>query len=383
MTLELVGDVQTVEATETRSSRPSSLPAKLEIIDCDVHVTVKSVADMKPFLTERWWNHLRDYGMRPRHGFQQGDPYPKAAPRAARRDAWTPEGFQPGSDLAFMREHYFEPYNVKCSILSPLNPTGQGDQNTEFQAAMCTAVNDWQKAVWCDPEPRCKASILVPFDDAQLAVEEIERRAGDPAFAQVLMLTRGIEPFGRRRFWPIYEAAERHGLPVAMHVFGYSGHPVGGAGWPSYYCEEMTGHSGACQSVITSLVLEGVFERFPGLKLLKIEGGFGWLPALAWRLDKHWTRARTEIPHVKRPPSEYLKEQLWVTTQPMEEPERPQQLIDLMNWIGMDRILFATDYPHWDFDDPFSALPRRLDLATRQRICSGNAKELFGNRLDA
>ena len=375
-TLETTGP-DVVEATE----RSGVSRLRVPVVDCDVHPTVKSIDELKPFLSNRWWEHLQNYGMRPRHGFAQGDPYPKAAPRAARRDAWTTEGFQPGSDLEFMRTHYLDAYDIEHAILSPLYPTGQGDQNVEFSAAMCAAANDWQLAKWTTQDRRCKASILVPSEDAALAVAEIERCAANKDFVQVLMLTRAIEPFGKRRFWPIYEAAEQHGLPVAIHVFGYSGHPVGGAGWPSYYCEEMTGHSGACQSVVTSLVMEGVFERYPGLKVVKIEGGFGWLPSLTWRLDKHWSRLRAEVPHLRRPPSEYLKEHLWLTTQPMEEPEKSEQLLDLMRWIGFDRILFATDYPHWDFDDPMQALPRRLDLATRRQLCSGNAKRLY-QRLD-
>jgi predicted TIM-barrel fold metal-dependent hydrolase len=315
-----------------------------------------------------------------RHNFAQGDPYPKAAPRAARRDAWADNGTPPGSDLDFMRHHYFDACNIDYAILSPLYPTGQGDTNLEFAAAMCRAANDWQVAAWTSQDRRCKASILVPSEDAQLAVAEIERCAVNPDFVQVLFLTRAIEPLGRRRFWPIYEAAVAHGLPVGIHVFGYSGHPVTGAGWPSYYCEEMTGHAGACQTAVASLVLEGVFERLPELKVVKIEGGFGWLPALTWRLDKHWARLRAEVPHLKRPPSEYLAEQLFITTQPMEEPERSAHLLDLLEQVGFDRLLFATDYPHWDFDDPFQALPRRLGIERRKQIYSGNARRLY--RLD-
>lgn len=375
MTLDVLDrpEIAADEAVSTVRQKP----AKLGIIDCDCHPTVRSINDLKPYLSKRWWERIEMLGLRPRHGFVNGDPYPKAAPRAARRDAWTPEGYQPGSDLAFMREHYLEPYNIECAILSPLNPTGQGDQNPEFTNAMCMAVNDWQLDVWVHQDKRLKASILVSYEDAPAAVAEIDRRAGDPGFAQILLMTRTSEPLGRRRYWPIYEAAERHGIPVGIHVFGYSGYPVSGTGWPSYYLEEMVGHSAACQSMVASMALEGVFERFPGLKVINIEGAFGWLPSLCWRLDKHWARMRAEVPDVKRPPSEYLRQQLWITTQPMEEPENPQHLLDLMEWVGWDRLLFATDYPHWDFDDPAKALPSSLSRERREQVCSGNAKKLF------
>ena len=119
-----------------------------------------------------------------------------------------------------------------------------------------------------------------------------------------------------------------------MHVFGSGGHAYTGTGWPSYYMEEGAGHSTSCQTVVTSLVIEGVFERFPRLKVVIVEGGFAWLPALTWRLDKLFERMRSEVPHLKRKPSEYIREHLWVTTQPMEEPDNRQHLLDVMAWIG-------------------------------------------------
>ena len=63
---------------------------------------------------------------------------------------------------------------------------------------------------------------------------------------------------------------------------------------------------------MTSLVIEGVFERFPRLKVVMIEGGFAWLPALAWRLDKLFERMRSEVPHLKKKPSEYIRQHIWV-----------------------------------------------------------------------
>ena len=122
---------------------------------------------------------------------------------------------------------------------------------------------------------------------------------------------------------------EEAGLPVGVHAFGFGGNPITASGWPSYYIEEMVGHSQCQQSALASLVLEGVFERFPKLKMVMIEAGFGWAPSLAWRLDKVWQRLKSEVPHVKRPPSEYIREHIWWTTQPMEDPERRDHLFDI------------------------------------------------------
>ncbi len=139
----------------------------------------------------------------------------------------------------------------------------------------------------------------------------------------------------------------------------------------------MVGHAQASAAVVTSLVLEGVFERWPTLKVVMIEGGFAWAAALAWRLDRQWAKLRREVPQVKRPPSEYMREHVWFTTQPVEEPEPRQHLAEAIEWIGWDRILFATDYPHWDFDDPAHALPLRMTEAQRRQLFLENAKAVY------
>ncbi len=193
-----------------------------------------------------------------------------------------------------------------------------------------------------------------------------------------MFLSRTAEPLGQRKYWPIFAAAERAKLPIAVHAFGYGGFPVTGGGWPSYYIEEMVGHAQCCQALLSSLVLEGVFERFPGTRVLLIEAGIAWLPSLMWRLDKHWQRLRSETPHLKRQPSEYIREHVWLTTQPMEEPERRKHFHDMVEWIGIDRLLFATDYPHWDFDDPLWSIPVRLDESAKEALFRGNARTFYG-----
>ena len=98
------------------------------------------------------------------------------------------------------------------------------------------------------------------------------------------------------------------------------------SGYPSFYIEEMTEHATSAQAMVTSMIMEGIFERLPELKVVLIECGFGWLPALGWRLDKQWKRLKDEVPHLKMAPSEYIKKHFWVTTQPMEETENPDHL---------------------------------------------------------
>jgi len=351
--------------------------AKLAIADCDIHPTPKSIPiEIYPYLSKRWQDYIETYGVIYRQGFPTGPAFPKGQPNAARRDAYPPAGGKPGSDLSFMQSQHLDPNNVQLGILNPLS-CGQGVQNQDFSAAYCHAVNQWQIAEWTSKEPRLKASLMVPYEDPLASVKEIDLWGGNQNFAQILLLSRTAEPLGQRKYWPIFEAACRVNLPVAVHAFGYGGAPVTGGGWPSFYIEEMVGHAENTQSLLTSMVFEGVFERFPKLKLILVEAGFAWLPALSWRLDKLWTRMRAEIPHVTKPPSELIRKHVWLTTQPMEEPEPRDHLLDTIEWIGWEKLLFATDYPHWDFDEPGRALPIRIGKMQKEGFFLKNALELY------
>ncbi|MBM3528796.1 MAG: amidohydrolase [Alphaproteobacteria bacterium] len=358
-------------------SKERAQGARLSIVDCDFHPRLTH-EQMKPFLTNQWWSYLQTYGSRQRHGQAKGYNYPKIAPQASRRDAWPPNGGTPGSDVDFCREQHLDFYGIDHAILTPLGQsTGNGDQNGELSAALASAANDVQFTQWHARDARFKPSIVVPYEDGVAAAAEVRKRASNKEFKQVFLLSRTAEAAGRKRYWPIYEAAVEAGLPVGIHAFGYGGWPLTNSGHPSFYIEEMTEHATGAQAMVTSFIMEGVFERFPGLKVVLIECGFGWLPSLGWRLDKNWKRLKDEVPHLKKAPSEYIRENFWVTTQPMEETENPDHLIEVMEWIGFDRIMFSSDYPHWDFDDPFTSLPPSLTIAQRRMVYADNARALY------
>lgn len=352
---------------------------KLGIFDGDIHPTLRQTSDLYPFLEKRWVRHIEEYGFNYRgHPFDSTAPlYPRSQPALARRDAWPPEGGPPGSSLSFMRSQHLDPNNIDIGVMQVFSPTVSAEPNHEFCAALCTAVNDWQAAVWADPEPRLRGAVVVPQEDAAASVAEIERLAGDRRFLQVGMAPRCIEPIGKPRFWPIYAAAEAAGLPIGLHVSGFGGHATSAAGWMSYYAEDHPASIQTLQAVMTSLIAEGVCERFPKLRFIFIEGGWAWVPSLSRRLDKQWERFRTEVPHVKRPPSEYVREQFYYTTQQIEEPEVQAHLRDIIDQIGWDRMLFSTDYPHWDFDDPQTTFKIPLSKAEREAIFRGNARALY------
>jgi hypothetical protein len=365
-----------------RSGIQPAATSKLAIADGDIHprpagVGIGGVSPaLYPYMTKQWVEHVTAFGITYRQPWEKGSAYPKGQPQAARRDAWTPGGGSPGSDLAFMRQQHLDPNNVALGILNPLT-SGQGAQNPDLSLAVCHATNEWQKAEWTSQDSRLKASVVVPYEDTVASVREIELRANDPDFAQVFLLSKTNEPLGQRRYWPIYEAAAATGMPIGIHAFGNGGWPNTTGGWASYYIEEMVGHSMAQQAVLTSLILEGVFERIPSLKVVLIEGGLAWAASLGWRLDAQWKKLKQELPGLKRAPSEYIRSNVWFTTQPIEEPDPRTQLAEVFDWIGWDRILFATDYPHWDYDDPAQALPFKMTEAQRRGIFQDNAKKVY------
>ncbi|MCY4112159.1 MAG: amidohydrolase family protein, partial [Chloroflexi bacterium] len=145
-----------------------------------------------------------------------------------------------------------------------------------------------------------------------------------------------------------------------------------------FYIEDHTGMPQAFEAQVLSLVAEGVFESFPDLRVALVEGGFAWLPALMWRFDKNYKGLRDEVPWLKKLPSEYIREHFRATTQPMEEPDDPRHLLQIMDMIGRDDFLmFATDYPHWDFDAPDRAVPSIVPDDVREGIMSGNAAAFY------
>lgn len=353
---------------------------RTQIVDCDIHPVFRSIEEYYPFLEQRWRRHLEEFGDYSREPLSDAIQYPRMSPAISRADAWPPNGGPPGSDLDFMQKQHLDPMGVEFGILIPLLARANNQRNLEFSAALATAANRWQLANWLEKDRRLRGSIIVPHEYPEAAVEEIRRWAGHPAFVQVLVPPRTTEPLGRRRYWPIFRAAEETGLPIALHVGGTAGHAPTSSGWVSYYFEEHHSNIQTMQSLATSLIIEGVFEQFPKLRIVLVESGFAWVPALQWRLDKQWRRLSAEVPHLKMAPSEYFRRNIWFTTQPIDEPEKRMDLQRIIDWVGVDRLMFSTDYPHWDFDDPRYAFRGMVRSEAAARILRDNAIDFYGLR---
>ncbi len=247
----------------------------------------------------------------------------------------------------------------------------------DMAAAFARAVNDWMAAEWLDKEPRLRASIVVPDQNVALAVAEIDHRAADRRFVQVLLLVSADRPLGNRMYWPIYEAAARHGLPIGIHAGSNYRHAPISAGWPSYYTETYIGQATAFQSQLLSLVCEGVFVKFPALKFVFLESGVTWLPAFLWRLTKFWHGLRMEVPWVDRAPSEMVRDHIRLTLQPFDAPPDAATLEKIIDHLGSDDLLlYSTDYPHWNFDgaDP---LPAGISPALARKMMVDNPRATY------
>jgi predicted TIM-barrel fold metal-dependent hydrolase len=179
-------------------------------------------------------------------------------------------------------------------------------------------------------------------------------------------------PLGRRQHWPIFAAAERLGLPIGIHAGSNYRHPVTSLGWPSHYVEDYTSQAQGFQGQVASLITEGVFAKYPKLKVVLIESGVTWLPGFLWRFSKFWRGARTEIPWVDRSPSEIVRDNVRLTIQPFDAPDHPNAVERIIEHLRSDdMLLFSSDFPHWQFDGD-ARMPKGIPEALRRKILVEN-----------
>ena len=357
----------------TRPQHPAGrvpLP-RIGAIDCDVHPAVPGMKALLPYLPPHWAEQITLRGI---DGLDLSS-YPLRAPVNSRPD-WRPASGKPGADAARLVADALDTFGSRFAILNPLwgiEPL----HNADMAAALARAVNEWIAREWLDRDQRLRASMLVPLQDTELAVAEIERAAADPRFVQVLALAMGEAPLGQRRYWPIWEAAERHGLALGIHAGSTYRHAITSNGWPSSYLEDTVVQSHAFQAQLLSLVAEGVFTRLPNFRVVLMESGFTWLPQFLWRATRTWRAMRAEVPWVDRAPADIIREHVRITLQPSDAPPRAADLARVLDQIGSDRmLLFATDYPHWHFDAD-EALPAGLSDAAIRRILVDNPLETY------
>lgn len=340
-------------------------------IDCDVHLTPPDMRVLTAYMSDFWADQMATRYI-DRTSFALTS-YPPRAPFTVRAD-WRATGG--AGDVQALRRNLLDPFQLGIAICHTLHG-GIALFNEDMGAEVCAAVNRWVVAQWLDAEPRLRATILVHAQNPALAVAEIERCAADKRFVGVLLPVMGDAPLGRRIYWPIFEAAQKHGLALVVHAGSTYRNPPTGAGWTSYQIEDYVNQSAAFENLIVSLLAEGVFQKFPGLKLVCAESGFGFMPTLLWRANKTWRGVRAEVPWIDRDPSAILRERVHLTLQPVDVSPDPKVLQTILRQIDCeDMLVFSTDFPHSQFTGD-EALPDGLPEALVSKILFDNPRKAF------
>lgn len=372
----------TVTIREHLPEDRAEAPASYRLIDCDVHPVIPDgINSLAPYLSRSWQKRFELKGVSLSNAASRLTPrYAHPAGHIIRPDASSPEGATGGSDPEFVKEDLLDRYGIDVAILNNLQAGALAASlaGPDESIALCAAFNDYFVDRWLPVSDRYRYAMSVPSQDPNAAANEIRRLASTKGVTAIALPLINIL-IGNRYYYPVYDAAEAAGLPILLHVTGtdliYQGAPIA-TGWPESYVERYVNLSQVGAANLSSLLFSGTLDRYPRLKFIFVEYGFSWVLPLMWRMDKAWAELRLETPWLHRPPSDYIRERVRFTTQPLDEPKDPKQLYALMDMLGHGTLLFSTDYPHWDNDTPGLVL-QSLPQDAKQQIYWANAASAF------
>jgi predicted TIM-barrel fold metal-dependent hydrolase len=352
------------------------------LIDCDIHIGYETLADLLPYLDPPTHELVVNSGT---NGLAMPS-YPWNHPTGwIRHDLYDRNA---GSDSNFvfltldtLRARHLDAYDVTLGIVEPDEAAAFSIiPNAQLGAHLCSAYNDWLLEQWLQAEPRLRGMLVVPAQYPEAAAREIRRLGPRDEFVGVFLPGGSRIPYGNPVYDPLWEAANELGLPVAIHThfesIGIAG-ALTAAGMPDYYAEYHTLCGSGMYGHLISLLCHGIFERFPDTRVAMVEGGLVPFVGFLWRLDTNWKACRSEIPFCKRRPSEYVWDHVRFATQPLESPDDPEQLIKAIEFLRpADTLMYASDFPHWDFDEPEQTL-RQLPAEWRDNVRWRNADAFF------
>jgi uncharacterized protein len=340
------------------------VPQAEVVIDADVHCAPGSIEDLHPYLDQYWRDYIASAGVR----LPVLDvAYPPGAPTT---------GSAPPSTYDALRDQLLEPSGARHAILNCVSAF-EAHRHPYYAAALASAINDWLRAEWLERDQRLLASLVVSSVDPADAVAEIERVGDHDQFVQVLLPVRAEAPYGNKRYHALYAAAAEHDLAIGLHAWGRPVSAPTPTAMTHSYMEDYLSNQIIVQSHVLSLISEGVFERQPTLRVSLMECGFAWLPSLLWRFDKDWKGLWLEVPWVKDKPSSYLRRHFRATTAPAHLPADRDEARELLEMIGTDVLMYASDYPH-RHGPSIELLDEVVDDEARRGIRWGNAAELYG-----
>jgi predicted TIM-barrel fold metal-dependent hydrolase len=260
----------------------------------------------------------------------------------------------------------------------------------DYAAALARAYNRWLVDQWVLKEKGLLGLIIAAPQDPEDAARELEKYAKEPGIVGVYLPCAGVEPlWGHRVYNPIYEAAQATGLPVLLHsvTVVFPVFPWQTQQFDTEFARHTLAHTFSMCANMVDIVTTGVPVRYPDLRMAFTEAGLGWVPFIMNRLDKEYIERRREVPFLTERPSHYLKKYFYAT-QPIEEPENLRDLVKIVELFeGEDQVIFASDWPHHDFDHPSKLFQAPFSPEAKRKIMGENALRLFnidrdGNRLN-
>ncbi|KAA1176975.1 amidohydrolase [Rhizobium tropici] len=366
---------------------PSKDRIKVKVVDCDVHPVPESLEAFTEFYPEPYRSrYFTKHATEVPLSFFLYTPHPNLVSYGMQGPGGyaTPPGKMggSGSDPDYLAKQLCVDHSTDYCLFNPLFFRAR-HWDPQWDSAHCSAINNWLAKCWLEGKAnahgRFYGSIQVSAMDPEGAVREIEKWAGHPAFKQIYFLADSGIPFGHPSLEPVMRAASKHNFPIGTHLFRHAGlRSMTPVGFPSYHVEVLPEWIFTYIGHVSSMVFGGVFERYPNLKLVCIEGGAEWAGPMIWRMDRHWEQLGAEIPHLKRKPSEVIREHVRFATQPLCEPEGQGDLRRFLEWgLAENCIVFSSDYPHYDFD-PATWVANQLPSSWRDRLMAQNAIETYG-----
>jgi uncharacterized protein len=247
----------------------------------------------------------------------------------------------------------------------------------EVEVALGRAFNRWLIEELLPREPRIKAMIYLPFNDAEACADVVEEFADEPGVIGFTVVSTRYRPVHHNSYMRVYAAIQATGKPLAFHS---------GFHWGDESMKQvnrfisMHAISFCYFNMIhlTNWIINGIPERFPKLKVVWVESGLAWVPFIMQRLDSEYMMRSSEAPLLRRRPSDYIRD-MYFTSQPLETSnlKLTQAAIEAIN--ADSQLLFASDWPHWDFDLPttITDLPFLSEQA-KHNILGLNAARVFG-----
>ena len=247
----------------------------------------------------------------------------------------------------------------------------------DMEVTLGRAYTRWLVETILPADKRFKSFAYLPFNSPQAAVKMVEDFGDCDGIIGFCVTSARYKPVYHNDYMRLYAMLEERGLPIAFHA-GYHWNDPSLATINRFLGMHALGFVWCNMVHMTHWVLNGIPERFPKLKSLWVESGLAWVPFLMQRLDEQYLMRTSEAPLLKRLPSDYMRENCWYSSQPMERTNMKATQLTLEMINAESQLLYSSDWPHFDFDTPsiVSRLPFLSEQAQRN-ILGLNAAKLF------